>query len=313
MFNFEGGCYAKMIRLSPEAEPEIYATTKRFGTVLENVVIDPETRELDLDDPSLAENTPRRLSDRLHPQLLGRQYGPGAEERRLPHRRRLRRAAADRAADARAGDVPFPLRLHRQGRRHRDRRDRARGDLLDLLRRAVHAALPLGLRQSPEGADRQGRRRLLAGQHRLDRRQIRRRQPHADQGDPRAAQRRARRQPRTMSSSAPTRISASRCRSACRASTARSSNPRDTWADKADYDATAAKLVDAVHRQFRQVRAPMSTQASATPRRAPAANKRNKSGRPSSARPDAQPSATFSRERAGEAGALLFFYGGQRT
>ena len=57
VFNFEGGCYAKMIRLSAEAEPEIYATTKRFGTVLENVVIDPETRELDLDDNSLAENT----------------------------------------------------------------------------------------------------------------------------------------------------------------------------------------------------------------------------------------------------------------
>ncbi|HWW63469.1 MAG TPA: phosphoenolpyruvate carboxykinase [Sphingomonadaceae bacterium] len=57
VFNFEGGCYAKMIRLSAEAEPEIYATTKRFGTVLENVVIDPETREIDLDDPSLAENS----------------------------------------------------------------------------------------------------------------------------------------------------------------------------------------------------------------------------------------------------------------
>ena len=57
VFNFEGGCYAKMIRLSPEAEPEIYATTKRFGTVLENVVIDPLSRELDLDDSSLAENT----------------------------------------------------------------------------------------------------------------------------------------------------------------------------------------------------------------------------------------------------------------
>ncbi|WP_114951133.1 phosphoenolpyruvate carboxykinase [Sphingosinicella terrae] len=57
VFNFEGGCYAKMIRLSPEAEPEIYATTKRFGTVLENVVIDQVTRALDLDDSSLAENT----------------------------------------------------------------------------------------------------------------------------------------------------------------------------------------------------------------------------------------------------------------
>ncbi|WP_298195843.1 phosphoenolpyruvate carboxykinase [Novosphingobium sp.] len=57
VFNFEGGCYAKMIRLSAEAEPEIFATTKRFGTVLENVVIDPVTREIDLDDNALAENS----------------------------------------------------------------------------------------------------------------------------------------------------------------------------------------------------------------------------------------------------------------
>ena len=57
VFNFEGGCYAKMIRLSPTAEPEIFATTRRFGTVLENVVMDEDTRELDLDDASLAENS----------------------------------------------------------------------------------------------------------------------------------------------------------------------------------------------------------------------------------------------------------------
>lgn len=56
VFNFEGGCYAKMIRLSPEAEPEIYATTKMHGTVLENVVMN-EAGELDLNDNSLAENT----------------------------------------------------------------------------------------------------------------------------------------------------------------------------------------------------------------------------------------------------------------
>jgi phosphoenolpyruvate carboxykinase (ATP) len=57
VFNFEGGCYAKMIKLSEEAEPQIYATTRRFGTILENVVLDPETRVLDLDDASLTENT----------------------------------------------------------------------------------------------------------------------------------------------------------------------------------------------------------------------------------------------------------------
>ena len=57
VFNFEGGCYAKMIRLSAQAEPEIYSTSRRFGTVLENVVLDPATRELDLDDDSLTENT----------------------------------------------------------------------------------------------------------------------------------------------------------------------------------------------------------------------------------------------------------------
>ncbi|WEK01368.1 MAG: phosphoenolpyruvate carboxykinase [Candidatus Sphingomonas phytovorans] len=57
VFNFEGGCYAKMIRLSADAEPEIFATTKRFGTVLENVVMDQVTRQLDLDDASLAENS----------------------------------------------------------------------------------------------------------------------------------------------------------------------------------------------------------------------------------------------------------------
>lgn len=56
LFNFEGGCYAKTIRLSEEAEPEIFATTRRFGTVLENVVLDDQRRP-DFDDGSLTENT----------------------------------------------------------------------------------------------------------------------------------------------------------------------------------------------------------------------------------------------------------------
>lgn len=57
VFNFEGGCYAKVIALSPTAEPQIYACTRRFGTVLENVVFDPVSRLLDLEDDQLTENT----------------------------------------------------------------------------------------------------------------------------------------------------------------------------------------------------------------------------------------------------------------
>jgi phosphoenolpyruvate carboxykinase (ATP) len=57
VFNFEGGCYAKVIRLSADNEPEIYAATRRFGTILENVVYDPTTRHVDLDEDSITENT----------------------------------------------------------------------------------------------------------------------------------------------------------------------------------------------------------------------------------------------------------------
>jgi len=57
VFNFEGGCYAKVIRLSAENEPEIYETTRRFGTILENVIFDPVSRHIDLDDDMITENT----------------------------------------------------------------------------------------------------------------------------------------------------------------------------------------------------------------------------------------------------------------
>ncbi len=57
IFNIEGGCYAKVIRISPDHEPEIYQSTRRFGTVLENVAVDSITRRVDLDNDSLTENT----------------------------------------------------------------------------------------------------------------------------------------------------------------------------------------------------------------------------------------------------------------
>ena len=69
IFNIEGGCYAKTIDLDPEAEPDIYATTGMFGTVVENMVYDPATRELDFSDASITQNT--RCAYPLH-------YIPGA-------------------------------------------------------------------------------------------------------------------------------------------------------------------------------------------------------------------------------------------
>ena len=64
IFNFEGGCYAKVINLSPEGEPDIYQTTQMFGTILENVVLDPATRKVRFEDQSITENT--RASYPLH-------------------------------------------------------------------------------------------------------------------------------------------------------------------------------------------------------------------------------------------------------
>jgi len=57
VYNFEGGCYAKMIDVTPESEPEIYGTTEEFGTILENVILDPDTREPDFSDDAITQNT----------------------------------------------------------------------------------------------------------------------------------------------------------------------------------------------------------------------------------------------------------------
>jgi phosphoenolpyruvate carboxykinase (ATP) len=76
VFNFEGGCYAKMINLSAEAEPEIFATTRRFGTVLENVVMDEASRTLDFADNSLAENSRGAYPIDFIPNTSERNLGP---------------------------------------------------------------------------------------------------------------------------------------------------------------------------------------------------------------------------------------------
>ena len=125
VFNIEGGCYAKVIRLSAEAEPEIFRTTKTFGTVLENVAVD-ERGVIDLNDDSKTENTRaayklERISNALRTKMAGH---PSAVVMLtadafgiLPPIARL---------TPRPGALLLPLRLHRQARRHRDRRRRSR-------------------------------------------------------------------------------------------------------------------------------------------------------------------------------------------
>ena len=151
VFNFEGGCYAKMIRLSAEAEPQIYATTRRFATLLENVTIDPVTRQLDLDDDSVTENTrgayPLAAIDSYVPSLRG-----ASEPRDHAHRRRLRRAAADCTPVAGGRDVPLPLGLHRQGGGDRTRGHGADGHVQHVLRGPVHGVAGDHLRRAPRRA-----------------------------------------------------------------------------------------------------------------------------------------------------------------
>ncbi|MDP9163695.1 MAG: phosphoenolpyruvate carboxykinase [Pseudomonadota bacterium] len=76
VFNFEGGCYAKMINLSAEGEPEIYATTRMFGTILENVAMDEVTRELDFTDASKTENTRGAYPIEFIPNVSEKNLGP---------------------------------------------------------------------------------------------------------------------------------------------------------------------------------------------------------------------------------------------
>ncbi len=165
-----------------------------------------------------------RLSARLHPERLARPAAPAIPKNIVMLTgRRLRRAAADRQADRRRGDVPLPVGLHRQGRRHREGREGSGGDLLDLLRRALHAAPPVGLRQ-PAARPHRASTTSIAGSS----------TPAgpaastASAGACRSASRAACSRPRSTARStgpisAATRISASRCRPRCRASSRTSS------------------------------------------------------------------------------------------
>ena len=182
VFNFEGGCYAKVIGLSASAEPEIHATTHMFGTMLENVTFDPVTRYIDLDDDSVTENT--RASYPLD------SIANAVPEKRAGHPRNIVFLTCDASGvmppiarlDPGPGAVPVHLRVHLQDRGHRGGPAGRAGDhVLRLLWRPVHGASSAILRRPAEAQDRALRGALLAGQHRLGGRTVRRRQAHQHQ------------------------------------------------------------------------------------------------------------------------------------
>ena len=193
VFNFEGGCYAKCIKLSEEAEPDIYAATNRFGAVLENVVFDPETRVPNYDDDSKTENT--RSAYPLD-------FMPGASRTgRAGHPKNIIFLTADAfgVMPPIAKLTPAQAMYHFLSGYTAKVAGTEKGlvgvaaRILHLLCRAVPAAAAGGIRQHAARLHFPAQRRLLAGELGLDRGHLRRRPAHADQGDARARYRRARR------------------------------------------------------------------------------------------------------------------------
>ncbi len=136
VFNFEGGCYAKVIHLSPET---------RTGHLPHDADVRDDSRERgarreqarQVRRPVDHREHACVVPDQLHPEHRRERARRPPEERRPAHRRRVRRAATHRAPHARAGAVLFPLGLHREARRHGARSEGAAGDVQRLLRRGV--------------------------------------------------------------------------------------------------------------------------------------------------------------------------------
>ena len=253
-FNFEGGCYAKTIRLSPMYEPDIFATTRRFGTILENVDIDPLTRELDLDSERFTENT--RGAYPLH--FIGNADPTGI----APAPRHIVFLTADAF-----GVLPPISRLTREQAAYHF----ISGYTAKLAGTEVGVKEPTATFSAGFGAPFLPRH---PGEYaamlvdRLERYDVpvwlvntgwtggpygtgeRMNINHTRNMVRAALERRARRTCRRSR----TRSSGSRSRAASRASRTRSCMPRATWADPDAYDAAARKLAHDVPRELRAVR-----------------------------------------------------------
>ena len=267
VFNIEGGCYAKVIRLSAEAEPEIFQTTKTFGTVLENVAVD-ERGVIDLNDESKTENTRaayklERISNALRTKMAGHPS-----------------AVVMLTADA-FGILPPIARLTR---------DQALYYFLSGFT-AKLAGTEIGVQepqptfstcfgapflpQPPAVYARMLGEKLdaprlggVARQHRLDRRAVRRGAPDADPGDAPPAARRPLRRARRGRVPRRRRLRLRRAGRGARASSASLLDPRSTWRDPAAYDAKARELAGMFTANFEKFAADAGEARRRTPGRA---------------------------------------------
>ena len=253
LFNFEGGCYAKVIDLSPTAEPEIFVASHRFGTVLENVVMDPATRALDLADRSLTENTrscypldfiPNASETGLGPQptnivmLTADAFGVMPPIAKLTAEQAMYHFLSGYTAKVAGTEKGLGAEPE--------------ATFSTCFGAPFMTRKPHGLRQAARRAHRPDGRQLLAGQHRLDRRGLRRRPAHVDRPHPRHA---AGGRSTAALDGAPLRQDPNfglLVPEACPDVPSEALNPRGAWSDAGAYDDTARRLTASFEENFQK-------------------------------------------------------------